>query len=65
MVEAAGVEPDPAHFANFLMARDFRRNCQLIRCLVVNSLCSGVLSSALECSPVLETSWRRRLVSVP
>src|SRR5882672_3020983 len=41
------------------MARDFRRNTLELRCLVVNSLCSGVLSCALECSPVLETLWRR------
>ena len=60
MVEAAGVEPAPPQNANWLMARDFRRNCLEIRCLVVNSLCSGVLSCALECSPVLETCWRRQ-----
>jgi len=60
-VEAAGVEPDPAQNANWLMARDFRRISLEIRCLLGNSLCSGVLSSALECSPVLETFWRRRL----
>ena len=54
MVEAAGVEPAPPQSANWLMARDFRRNSLEIRCLPGNSLCSGVLSSALECSPV----WR-------
>src|SRR2546427_4859161 len=42
------------------MARDFRRNLLEIRCLVVDSLCSGVLCCALECSPVLETFWRRQ-----
>ena len=59
MVEAAGVEPAPSQNANWLMARDFRRNSLDIRCLVVNSLCSGVLWRPLECSPVLETCWRR------
>jgi hypothetical protein len=39
MVEAMGVEPAPPQNANWLMARDFRRNWLLIRCLVVNSLC--------------------------
>jgi len=43
VVEAAGVEPAPPQNANWLMARDFRRNCLETRCLVVNSLCSGVL----------------------
>jgi hypothetical protein len=51
VVEAAGVEPAPPQNANRLMARDFRRNCLEIRCLVVNSLCSGVLWSA-------PLSWR-------
>src|SRR3990172_8182900 len=41
------------------MARDFHLNSLEIRCLAGNSLCSGVLSCALECSPVLETLWRR------
>ena len=59
MVEAAGVEPAPPQNANWLMARDFRRNCLTTRCLVANLLCSGVLWCALESSPVLETSWRR------
>jgi len=45
MVEAAGVEPASPGNANWLMARDFRRNLLEIRCLVVNSLCSGVLPS--------------------
>jgi len=44
-VEAVGVEPAPPQNANWLMVRDFRRNCLEIRCLVVNSLCSGVLPS--------------------
>jgi hypothetical protein len=30
------------------MARDFRQKCLEIRCLVVNSLCSAVLSRALQ-----------------
>ena len=51
MVEAAGVEPAPSQNANWLMARDFRRNLLEIRCLVANSLCSGVLRSAPQ-------SWR-------
>jgi hypothetical protein len=59
MVEAAGVEPAPPQNANWLMARDFRRKCLVIRCLVVNLLSSGVLWSPLESSPVLETLWRR------
>src|SRR5258706_6890506 len=41
------------------MARDFRRNSLETRCLVVNSLSSGVHWSPLESSPVLETCWRR------
>ena len=52
MVEAAGVEPVPPQNANWLMARDFRRNCLEIRCLVVNSLCSGVRPSLGD---ILET----------
>ena len=59
MVEAAGVEPAPPQHVNWLMARDFRRNCLTIRCLVVNSLSSGVHWSPLESSPVLEIFWRR------
>src|SRR5215475_11259360 len=43
LVEAAGVEPAPPQNANWLMARDFRRNSVGIRCLPGNSLCSGVL----------------------
>ena len=45
MVEAAGVEPAPHPNANWLMARDFRPHSLKIRCLVINSLCSGVLPS--------------------
>ena len=52
MVEAAGVEPAPPQNANWLMARDFRRNPLEIRCLPENSLCSGVLPSLGD---ILET----------
>lgn len=45
LVEAAGVEPTSPQNANWLMARDFRRNSLEIRCLVVKSLCSGALPS--------------------
>src|SRR6266705_5001312 len=54
-VEAAGVEPAPPQNANWLMARDFRRNLLETRCLVVNSLSSGVLPSLgdiVETDPV-------------
>ena len=54
LVEAAGVEPAPPQNANWLMARDFRLSLLEIRCHVVDSLCSGVLSSALSA----QESWR-------
>ena len=59
LVEAGGVEPASGQNTNWLMVHHFRRNSLGIRCLLGDSLCYGVLSSALECSPVLETSWRR------
>ena len=59
LVEAGGVEPASGQNTNWLKAGDFRRNLLEIRCLLGNSLCSGVLSSALECSPVMEIFWRR------
>src|SRR5437867_601665 len=47
MVEAAGVEPDPAENANWLMARDFSSK------LVGNSLPCGRLVVLMECTGVL------------
>lgn len=57
MVEAAGVEPVPARFVNYLMARDFRRNCLELRCLVANSLCSGVEGGSLLATPTSSTDF--------
>jgi hypothetical protein len=54
LAEAAGVEPTPPQNANWLVAHDFRRNSLETRCLVVNSLCSGVLLGA-----IVETAWER------
>src|SRR5262245_43923165 len=57
MVEAAGDEHAPYQDANWLVARNFRRSSPGIRCLVLNSLCSGVLPSLGD---MLETSRARR-----
>ncbi len=59
MVEAAGVEPAPPPNADWLMARDFRRNGLTTGCLVVNLLSSGVLPSLGD---IVETVGIRPLV---
>ena len=56
MVEAAGVEPAPPQNANWLMARDFRRNSLEMRCLLGDSLCSGVLPSLGDIVETAESS---------
>jgi hypothetical protein len=56
---AAGIEPVTTGHRNVVMARDFRSFTLLVNDLRGRVECSGVLASALECSPVMETFWRR------
>ena len=66
MVEAAGIEPVTTGYRNLVMARDFRTSTLLVNDMRGRLECSGVLPSALQCSPVMETFWRRRgAISTP
>ena len=62
MVEAAGVEPAPPRNANWLMARDFRRNTLEIRCLPGDSLCSGVLPCLGDMLDTVDSGWLPSLI---
>ena len=59
-MEAAAVEPAPPQNANWLMARDFRRNWLKTRCPLVNLLCSEVHWSPQSWGHCGDDQWSRQ-----